>query len=298
MTKYQKTLLAGVAALAIAAGTGFASAQTRGGGSTGGAAAGGSSATESPSQSGGMSKHQGAAKEHSGSSMKSQADKGDSAEQNGKSSAKNAKESGSSSRSAEEPTKSGKRQAQDADQGSKKKNGTANSEMKRHPNQGTAERERSGTERKKGTAERERSGTERGKGTAERERSLRGLQGNASEPMQGEKSSKGSREGASRGEGANVAPEGSSTSIHLSEQQRTHLKQTIIEGHNAPRADHVDFDVRVGTVVPRGSIHVTTVPETLVRIEPQWRGYEYFVYEDEIVIVDPHDMHIVAVVAV
>ena len=54
----------------------------------------------------------------------------------------------------------------------------------------------------------------------------------------------------------------------------------------------------VGTVVPRGSIHVVAVPETLVRIEPRWRGFLYFVYEDEFVVVNPNDMHIVAVVAV
>lgn len=290
MTKYQKTLLAGVAALALAAGTGFASAQTHGG-----ASAGGSAATQSPSQGGGMSEHGGAGKDHNGASMKSQA-KGGSAEQSGKnSSAKNKEESGSRSRSAEESSKSGKHQAQGAEHGSKNQNGTASSEMKRHPNQGTAERERSRTERNKGTAERQKSGTERNKGTAEREHTLHGLQGNASEPMQGANSSKGGREGASAHEGANVQ---GGTNIHLSEQQRTHLKQTIIEGHNAPRAGHVNFDVRVGTVIPRGSIHVTTVPETLVRIEPQWRGYEYFVYEDEIVIVNPHNMHIVAIVAV
>ena len=35
---------------------------------------------------------------------------------------------------------------------------------------------------------------------------------------------------------------------------------------------------------------------TLVRIEPEWRGFLYFVYEDEVVIVSPDDMKIVAVV--
>ena len=86
--------------------------------------------------------------------------------------------------------------------------------------------------------------------------------------------------------------------MHLSEQQRTEIKTTVINGRNAPRVGHVDFDVRVGTVVPRGKIHVVPVPETLVRIEPRWRGLLYFVYEDEIVIVNPRDMHIVAVVPV
>ena len=96
-------------------------------------------------------------------------------------------------------------------------------------------------------------------------------------------------------EGANVQPSGG---VKFSERQRTTIKRTIIDAHSAPRADHVDFNVRVGTVVPRDSIHVISVPETLVRIEPQWRGLLYFVYEDEVVIVDPNDMHIVAVVAV
>ncbi len=86
--------------------------------------------------------------------------------------------------------------------------------------------------------------------------------------------------------------------MKFSERQRTTIKRTIIDAHGAPRADHVDFDVRVGTVVPRDSIHIVAVPETLVRIEPSWRGLLYFVYEDEIVVVNPGDMHIVAVVAV
>jgi Protein of unknown function (DUF1236) len=54
--------------------------------------------------------------------------------------------------------------------------------------------------------------------------------------------------------------------------------------------------VTVGTVIPRSKIHVVPVPETLVRIEPEWRGFLYFVYEDEVVIVNPTDMKIVAVV--
>lgn len=105
----------------------------------------------------------------------------------------------------------------------------------------------------------------------------------------------GGREGASAREGANVAPSGS---VKFSERQRTTIKRTIIDAHSAPRADHVDFDVRVGTVVPRDSIHIVAVPKSLVRIEPSWRGLLYFVYEDEIVVVNPSDMHIVAVVAV
>jgi hypothetical protein len=84
--------------------------------------------------------------------------------------------------------------------------------------------------------------------------------------------------------------------VQLNEQQRTEIRTTVINAHGAPRVSHVAFDVTVGTVVPRQRIHVIPVPETLVRIEPEWRGFLYFVYEDEVVIVSPDDMKIVAVV--
>jgi hypothetical protein len=88
------------------------------------------------------------------------------------------------------------------------------------------------------------------------------------------------------------------TKVQLSEQQRSDLRRTVINGSGAPRAGHVDFDVTVGTVVPRDRIHVVPVPDTLVQLEPSWRGFLYFVYEDDIVVVDPHTMQIVAVLLV
>jgi hypothetical protein len=91
------------------------------------------------------------------------------------------------------------------------------------------------------------------------------------------------------------------SSVRLSQQQRTRIRSTIINGGNAPRISHVTFGVNVGTVIPRDEftrIRVVPVPEYLVRIEPRWRGLEYFVYSDEIVIVDPHDLRIVAIIPV
>ena len=41
-----------------------------------------------------------------------------------------------------------------------------------------------------------------------------------------------------------------------------------------------------------------TVPAALVEIEPQWRGYRYFVYHDEIIIVEPRTLEIVYVLTV
>jgi Protein of unknown function (DUF1236) len=92
--------------------------------------------------------------------------------------------------------------------------------------------------------------------------------------------------------------QGNASHVTLSDEQRTRIRQTVVGTHGAPRVSHVDFDLSVGTVIPRGHIHVVPVPRMLVDIEPAWRGFLYFVYEDELVIVDPNDMSIVAVVPV
>ena len=94
----------------------------------------------------------------------------------------------------------------------------------------------------------------------------------------------------------NEGRSGSSTSVNLTSEQRTKIHSVIIADHSAPRVEHVDFDVRVGTVVPRGKVKFAPLPSSIVEIEPVWRGYEYFLVGDEIVIVNPSDLHIVAVI--
>ena len=58
---------------------------------------------------------------------------------------------------------------------------------------------------------------------------------------------------------------------------------------------NVNFSIKVGTAVP--SRHVVTVPDVIVEVHPEWRGFLYFVYNDEIIIVDKNH-HIVAVIEV
>jgi len=84
--------------------------------------------------------------------------------------------------------------------------------------------------------------------------------------------------------------------VTLNEEQRTKIQQTVLSGRDVPRVDRVDFSVNVGIAVPE-RVHVVAVPQTLIEIHPEWRGYEYFVVRDEIVIVD-HSRKIVAMVLV
>jgi hypothetical protein len=87
-------------------------------------------------------------------------------------------------------------------------------------------------------------------------------------------------------------------SVNFTPEQRTRIRTTVIQASNAPRVAHVDFALNVGTVVPRERVHLVTVPETIVEVHPAWRGFLYFVTNDEIIIVDPRSYEIVAVVNV
>jgi hypothetical protein len=60
------------------------------------------------------------------------------------------------------------------------------------------------------------------------------------------------------------------------------------------KVDHVDFSLSPGTVVPH-SVHLAALPQTMVDIEPTWRGNEYFKVGDRIVIVDSQSMKILGV---
>jgi hypothetical protein len=97
--------------------------------------------------------------------------------------------------------------------------------------------------------------------------------------------------------GVNVGERaGRGGSVQLSEDQRSQIKTVIGRGSSARLSrSNVNFDISVGTRVPR-SVHFVTLPSEIVSIVPQYRGFEYFLVEDEIVIVDPHTLEIVAVI--
>jgi hypothetical protein len=101
------------------------------------------------------------------------------------------------------------------------------------------------------------------------------------------------KEGAKSGTTVGAAGSGA---VNLSTEQRTTLRQEVLTT-SAPRVDSVNFNISVGTVVP-SSVRVVEVPPAIVRIRPAWRGYRYFVYNDEIIIVEPRTLKIVAVLDV
>jgi len=85
--------------------------------------------------------------------------------------------------------------------------------------------------------------------------------------------------------------------VNFTTEQRTHIRETVLVGGNVPRVNNINFAVNVGVAVPK-SVHVATVPSVIVEYHPAWRGFLYFVYNDEIIIVDPRSHQIVAVLDV
>ena len=70
----------------------------------------------------------------------------------------------------------------------------------------------------------------------------------------------------------------------------------MLKTSSVNRVTNVNFHVSVGTVVPQ-SVHLVAVPQEIVVIHPAWRGFLYFVVNDEIIIVEPGSLKIVAVIA-
>lgn len=79
----------------------------------------------------------------------------------------------------------------------------------------------------------------------------------------------------------------------LTTEQRTQVT-TIIHKQNVKPVTNVNFSISVGTKVPR-TVTFHPVPTEIITIYPAWRGYEFFLVREEIVIINPRTLEIVAV---
>jgi len=274
-TEMRNKLLATVAVAAVVGFGGFAAAQSQTGGESNKATSGATSGTTQEKSGGSMSGTQSGNKSLNPSST----------------------QSSNPSRNESAQDKSGK----DNDrlgQGSKQERNESASGQ-RHDEQKGAQQDR-GLKNQKGAQE------ERGKNLkgAQEERgqrgNLKGAQEQRGTNIKGAEE-RGNMRGEQRGTttertGVNVGERGErGGSVQLSEDQRSQMKTIIERGHGPRLGRNVNFDVRVGTRIPR-SVHYAVLPSDIVRIVPQYRGFSYFLVEDEIVIVDPHTLEIVAII--
>jgi hypothetical protein len=82
----------------------------------------------------------------------------------------------------------------------------------------------------------------------------------------------------------------------LNTEQRTKITTVIRDQHVAP-VTNINFSISVGTRVPR-EVGFHPLPAEIVTIYPDWRGYEFFLAREQIIVVDPRTFEIVAVLDV
>jgi hypothetical protein len=82
--------------------------------------------------------------------------------------------------------------------------------------------------------------------------------------------------------------------VQLSQDQRTKIKDVVVRDRNAARIGSANFNVSVGVAVPR-TVHVAVLPPEVVTIVPEYRGFDYVVVGDQLLIIDPDTMEIVAI---
>ena len=79
----------------------------------------------------------------------------------------------------------------------------------------------------------------------------------------------------------------------LSTEQRTKITTTIKQQNIKP-VTNINFSISVGTRVPR-DVRFHPLPAEIITVYPDWRGYEFFLVNDEIIVVNPRTLEIVAV---
>jgi hypothetical protein len=123
------------------------------------------------------------------------------------------------------------------------------------------------------------------KGAAGKDMKAEGRNGNMNADSKGATDSKATITTGQAGAGAK-----------LSTEQRTRIS-AVIKQQNIRPATNVNFSISVGTHVPR-TVSFHPLPVEIVTIYPDWRGYEMFLVGNQIVVVNPRTLEIVAVLDV
>jgi hypothetical protein len=87
---------------------------------------------------------------------------------------------------------------------------------------------------------------------------------------------------------------GGAASATVNDEQRTQIIERLQRDRTA-RDQNINVQVNIGERLPP-RVRPRVLPPDIVRIVPQYRGYEYTVIEDEIVIVEPRSREVVDVI--
>ena len=101
--------------------------------------------------------------------------------------------------------------------------------------------------------------------------------------------------GASEGTEGRSERRGSIASV--TSEQKTRIK-TVFSRHHVEPARNLNVAVNVGVALPR-SVHLYPIPEDIVVIVPDYRGYDYIMLDDDrVAIVDPETYEVVDIIEI
>jgi hypothetical protein len=114
-------------------------------------------------------------------------------------------------------------------------------------------------------------------------------------PSESSKTGASSKSGqTTNGPNATVG-QGAAGSAKLSTEQRT--KITTILRKQKVQSTHLNISVHVGARVP-DTVHFYPLPTEVIEIYPEWRGFDYILVGDQLIIISPRTHLIVAVLEV
>jgi Protein of unknown function (DUF1236) len=90
-----------------------------------------------------------------------------------------------------------------------------------------------------------------------------------------------------------ITGQGAAGSAKLTTEQRTKISSVIRE--QKVEQVNLNVSVTVGTRIP-ASVHVHSLPQQVIVIYPEWRGYDYVLVGEQIVIINPRTHEIVAII--
>ncbi|HEY2534605.1 MAG TPA: DUF1236 domain-containing protein [Xanthobacteraceae bacterium] len=179
------------------------------------------------------------------------------------------------------------------------------------PPKGTSQNneERHGSTRQRGAEENNEPQMQRGAEENNRTQMQRGAEENSRTNTQrgAEENERGGLTGENRENNARSQEPGSHTgnttvqnkganakSVQLSESQRTQIKNIVVKDRNVAHVSSPNFRIAVGSAVPH-NVHVAVLPPDVVRVVPEYRGFDYIVVSDQLLIIDPETMEIVTI---
>jgi hypothetical protein len=82
--------------------------------------------------------------------------------------------------------------------------------------------------------------------------------------------------------------------LQLSDQQRRKIQDALVTAHSAQKTPD-NFEAKIGTKVPT-ELKLDAMPAPLINEEPVLKQYDFVKLENELLLVDPMDSSVVAVI--